>query len=161
MQETSGASKKIKIRRSTLRDIDVLVSHRRKMWEEIGRSSLKKHPIRDPPYRRWLLDLIPKKRFIGFLAVASDGKVVGSGGVWLRDEHPKPDSKRPMVPYLLSMYTVPEFRRNGIAAAIVKEAMNWCKKKGYNIMRLNASKMGRSVYSDLGWERTWEMRVHL
>ncbi len=161
MQKTHRVSKKIRIRRSTLRDIDVLVSHRRKMWEEIRRSSRGQHLIKDLPYRRWLLDLIPKRRFIGFLAVASDGKVVGSGGVWLRDEHPKPDSKRTTVPYLLSMYTVLEFRRNGVAASIVKEAMNWCKKKGYNIMRLNASKMGRRVYSDLGWERTWEMRAHL
>ena len=62
-----------------------------------------------------------------------------------------------MVPYVLSVYTRPEFRRKGLASMIVEEAMGWAKRHGYYKIVLHASKTGRKVYSQLGWKRTWEM----
>jgi len=59
------------------------------------------------------------------------------------------------------MYTEPKFRGRGLATRIVNEAMRWSKRNGHAVMTLHASKQGRSVYSRLRWERTWEMRVRL
>ena len=64
-------------------------------------------------------------------------------------------------PYLLSMYTEPDFRRRGVASMVVKEAINWCRKNKYERLMLHASEMGRKVYSQLGFKRTWEMRLDL
>lgn len=150
---------KFKIRRATRKDIDTLVSHRRRMWQDILRQEREKSGTKDRVYRKWLSDVMSRGKFVGFLAVADGGRIVGSGVIWLRETSPKPWSSRLEEPYLLSMYTEPELRGKGVATKIVKEAMKWSKKKGYKQFRLNASKMGRRVYADLGWERTWEMRV--
>ncbi len=44
---------------------------------------------------------------------------------------------------------------------IVDEAKRWSKKKGFPELALHASKMGRSVYSEHGFKRSWEMRARL
>ena len=155
------AERKFKIRRATQRDVDVLVVQRRKMWQHIMKEEGGKLRRDDKAYQKWLVDTMSKRRFIGFVAVGDGGKVMGSGGIWLRGVHPRPWSAKSVEPYLLSMYTEPKFRGMGVATGIVKEAMKWCKEKGHPSIRLHASEMGRNVYSDLGWERTWEMRVKL
>ena len=131
------------------------------MWHDIMRGELGKFRIDDTQYRKWIKDMIEKRKFVGIVAADDEGKIVGSGGIWLRDVHPRPWSSKSAEPYLLSMYTEPRYRGKGVATRIVKEAMKWCKKKGYSSARLHASNLGRRVYSKLGWKRTWEMRVSL
>ena len=70
---------------------------------------------------------------------------------------PSPGRPAGMVPYILSVYTTPEFRRKGLASMIIKEAMDWARKHHYHRILLHASLTGRKVYSQLGWKRTWEM----
>jgi GNAT superfamily N-acetyltransferase len=64
-----------------------------------------------------------------------------------------------MVPYVLSMCTRQEFRRNGLASMIMEEATEWGRRHGYRKVLLHASTTGRKVYSQLGWKRTWEMEI--
>ena len=152
----------IKIRRARLADLETLVVQRRKMFEDILHRSSSQNRIADVKYRKWVVEMIKKRRFIGFLAVCVEGEPVAGGCVWIREMHPSPWSEGKLrAPYLMSMYTRPLYRGRGIASSIVKEAMIWSKKKGYRTMILHASKSGRPVYSRLGWKRTWEMRVDL
>ena len=81
--------------------------------------------------------------------------------MWLQQVQPRPHRASMVQPYLLSMYTEPDFRRRGVASMVVKEAIRWCRKKGYEVLMLHASEMGRRVYSKLGFKRTWEMRLDL
>lgn len=154
-------SSKFGIRHATRSDIAVLVTHRRKMWQDIMRQERGELRINDREYQKWVIELMDRRKFIGIMAVSHSGKIVGSGAIWFREAHPRPWLKKLEEPYLLSMYTEPEFRGKGVATGIVKEAMRRCKKKGYQSIRLHASEMGRRVYSNLGWERSWEMRVKL
>jgi GNAT superfamily N-acetyltransferase len=157
------------IRRSTLRDIEILVSHRSKMWQEITKSSSSssRHLRFDSDaYRNWLFKMIAERRYVGFVAVTDGGRIIGSGGLWLHEVpwYPRKESmkkKKLEEPYLFSMYTEPEYRGKGIGTSIVKEAMKWCKKKGYRSARLHASKMGMRLYFKLGWKKTSEMHVKI
>ncbi|MGI0090163.1 MAG: GNAT family N-acetyltransferase [Nitrososphaerales archaeon] len=151
---------KITIKKATIRDLERLVSQRHRMFEDIVRRSPNEHAVADRLYRKWIVDMIRKKRFAAFLAVTEEGGYVAGGCVWIRETQPSPRYPLLRMPYLLSMYTEPEFRGIGLAARIVKVAMNWSKKKGYSMMSLHASVMGRRVYKKLGWKRTWEMRVN-
>ncbi len=99
-----------------------------------------------------------KRRLLhGYVVTTSGGRPAASGCVWLREMQPSPGHPHGMVPYVLSVYTRPEFRRKGLASMIVEEAMEWARKHGYYKVVLHASKTGRKVYSQLGWKRTWEM----
>ncbi len=153
-------SRKIKIRRASTRDIDILIDQRRRMFEDLHHWSDSEHEIGDRTYRRWALDLMRRKLFAGFIAFL-EGSPVAGGCVWLREIQPRPGLLVGRSPYLLSMYTKPEYRGLGLATRIVREAMKWSKSQGYGAMSLHASKLGRRVYKKIGWRRTWEMSVRL
>jgi len=150
------------IRRATTRDLDVLVHHRRRMFEDMGRPyTPDEHAVHDREYRRWAKRLMSKGEFVAWIAGMNGGAPAASGAIWLQERQPRPGQTDCRVPYLLSMYTEPDFRGRGLATRIVKEAMRWAKREGHRFMTLHASKQGRGVYSRLHWERTWEMHVKL
>jgi len=149
------------IRSATVRDLDVLVLHRRKMWEDLGEREPEVLDVADSVYRRWLRQRLQTKRLIGFVAEDSGGHVAASGCVWLQPMQPRPGRSRGAVPYLLSMYTELAHRRRGLATRIARQAIAWCRDNGHSRLTLHAAPQGRGVYRNLGFERTWEMRVRI
>src|SRR6266852_120181 len=150
-----------KVRRATARDVDLLAEHRQSMFDAMARAAPTKHAIEEDPYRTWVAEMMKLRLLHGYVITTDKGKVAASGCVWLRQVQPSQGRPASLVPYLMSMYTSPKFRRRGLASMIVKEATVWAKRKGYGRMTLHASSVGRKVYSQLGWKRTWEMEVDL
>lgn len=150
-----------RIRRATLRDLDTLVEQRHNMWHDIRRFTTMQHRTADKAYRKWVTVMMPRRRFVGFLAETREGKVVAGGCIWVKEAHPSPWSVRLTTPYLHSMYTDPSYRGKGIATMIVKEAIKWSKEKGFTTLSLHASDMGKNVYTRLGFKQTREMRIIL
>ena len=131
------------------------------MFDDMTGTTSTKQTIADDPYRSWAKEMMKRRLFHGYVVTTGNGKVAASGCVWLRQAQPSRGRPASLVPYLMSIYTSPEFRRKGLASMIVKETMAWAKKKGYRRMTLHASSVGKKVYSQLGWKRTWEMEVDL
>jgi GNAT superfamily N-acetyltransferase len=143
------------------RDLDVLVRHRRGMWIDLGIKEKAVLDEADRVYRKWAKSGFKNGSLVWWIAETRGGVEVGSGCIWLRAAQPRPNLKKRVQPYLLSMYTEPPFRRKGVASLVVKEAIKWCKKKGYSRLALHASRKGRGLYRKLGFSRTWEMRLNL
>jgi GNAT superfamily N-acetyltransferase len=152
----------LRLRRATAADVDLLVEHRRKMWLAIG-GRLRAHLDRaDPVYRRWVRRELAARHFFGFVVEAPDGRPAGSGAIWLVPTQPRPGRLgRPRLPYILSMFTEPEFRGRGVATQIVAAQVRWAEARGYARIVLHASPMGRSVYARLGFAAGNEMRLDL
>ena len=146
-----------KIPRATPKDIGLLVEHRRKMFEEMSRPTEEELSVHDESYRLWAREMMKRRLLHAYVVETPSGEPAASGGVWLREMQPSPGHPHGMVPYVLSVYTRPEFRRKGLASMILKEATEWARKHGHYKIVLHASRTGRKVYSQLGWERTWEM----
>jgi GNAT superfamily N-acetyltransferase len=142
-----------------VRDLDVLVRHRRGMWEEISDRTPREHDAADRAYRTWARTRLKDGRLVGFVATSADGTAAASGCLWMRENQPRPGWQDEVLPYLLSMFTEPAYRGKGLATRIVREAIAWAKAHGYTRMTLHASRFGRKMYRDLGFERTWEMRL--
>lgn len=115
----------------------------------------------DRVYRRWAGPRLANGSLPGRVAETKQRTVVGGGAVWLQPVQPRPGNDRRIQPYLLSMYTSPEFRGVGIATRIVREAIKWCRKAGYGELLLHGSKMGRRLYEHIGFKHTSEMRLDL
>ena len=152
-----GRAKGPAVTEATAEDIDALVDHRHNMFEDIRHRTPEEHLQGDRIYREWLGKTLKEKRAVFFVAKNGRGKVVASGGIWLREKQPRLSDRGGMAPYLLSMYTAPAYRHRGLATAIVARAEEWCRENGYNFVTLHASTMGRMLYSKLGWKRGWEM----
>jgi len=149
---------KVRIRYATLDDLDVLVHQRRGMWEDMEVPG--DYDAADRAYRRWARTRLKSGRLIGILAEVG-GRAVCGACIWLQDTQPRPHVPGRFLPYLMSMYTEPEFRRRGIATRVVREVIRWSRAHGYPRLVLHASDEGRPLYEKLGFEPTREMRLRL
>lgn len=156
-----AAKSGVRIRHATGRDLEVLVRHRRLMWEAIGDHTQEELDAADREYRNWARRRLKTGKLVGFLAEAPDGRILAGGCVWLRENQPRPGWNDRVIPYLLSMYTESGHRGRGLATRIVQEAIRWSRSQGYARLVLHASDEGRGVYEKLGFMRTWEMRYRL
>jgi GNAT superfamily N-acetyltransferase len=142
-------------------DVDILLAHRQGMWLDIHPDQGKEVKASNRKTRDWIKKQLAKGRLIGVIARTPEGKVAGSGCIWLREEQPRPTSKGFEMPYLMSMYTEKGFRRKGVGKLIVKRAIRWSRDHGYERLVLHASKEGRPLYEKLGFEPSTEMRLRL
>jgi GNAT superfamily N-acetyltransferase len=149
------------VRRATLKDLQVLVSQRHGMFEDIRHRPPGDHEVGDESYRAWARRKMKSGELVGYLATDRTGRVVAGGCVWLKEEQPGPGFPGGPIPYVMSMYTEPEFRRMGLATLILKRMARDARKDGRPWMTLHASKYGRKVYPRLGWKRGWEMYLDL
>jgi len=145
------------VRRATPSDIDVLVDHRHRMFEDIRHRKPREHRIGDDSYRAWALRKMKGGELTAYIVAAPDGHAAASGCVWLKEEQPGPGYPGGKLPYVLSMYTEPESRRMGLASKILKEMVRQAREDGHPWMTLHASRFGRKAYPALGWKRGWEM----
>ncbi len=151
----------VRLRRAKPTDLDVLVYHRRRIWEDMGEKNDAELDEQDRVYRRWACSRLKTGVLAGWVAETRRGRVVASGTVWLRPAVPRPGFIRGTQPFLLSMYTEPEWRNGGLASRILDEAIKWGKRKGFSEVLLHASSLGKHLYIQQGFRETSEMRLEL
>lgn len=94
---------------------------------------------------------IQSQTYICWLAL-HEGELVGVGGMKISQ---RPGSFR--VPdgrsgYIMNMYTLPAFRRQGIAKTILEKLITSGKAMGLHFFELHATKDGELVYQQNGFE---------
>jgi len=131
------------------------------MFVDMRAASARDLAVHDKAYPGWARRQMRAGRLVPFLVENASHDILGGGSVWLREVQPFPGFKGGKVPYLMSMYTNPEYRGKGIATMIVKKAIAWSRAHGYGSVTLHSSDMGRPLYEKLGWEATTEMELDL
>lgn len=142
-------------------DLELLVEHRLSMWHELRPEYRAKIERSRAHTRRWIKAKLGSRELVGFVARTRDGRVAGSGCIWLREEVPRPNNPLHVVPYLMSMYTVKDFRMQGVAREIVKRAVKWSRAHHHERVVLHSSDNGRRLYEEVGFVPTREMRLIL
>ncbi|MEZ4389027.1 MAG: GNAT family N-acetyltransferase [Candidatus Krumholzibacteriia bacterium] len=150
-----------RIRPATPADLDVVLHHRRRMFEDMGyadpdaltamvrvSSSLIGEGLADGSYRGWL-------------AETGDGSIVAGGGVMILRYHPNPLDPRPHRAWVVNMFTEPAHRRRGLARRLLDTIVGWCREEKMVHLYLHASRDGRPLYESLGFRSTNEMRLTL
>jgi GNAT superfamily N-acetyltransferase len=152
----------IRVRRAEIEDLKHLVHHRQAMFEEMGfrdAADLARVAQASNEYFREALRL---GTYVGWFAEdANAGKVVGGGGLVIAPWPGFPGENRAERVWILNMYTEPAARRQGIAKGLLKEMIEWCRKRGLRTVSLHASVFGRPLYESVGFEPTNEMRLKL
>ncbi|MDG6913197.1 MAG: GNAT family N-acetyltransferase [Nitrososphaerota archaeon] len=151
----------VRIREATLRDLPILIQHRRAMWQAIGTFSKGALDDGDTVYRRWLGKRLRSGEAAAFVAETGNHVPVGSGAVFLRDVDPFPGESRFRVPHIISMYTEQAHQGQGIASRIVKELEDWCRSGGYPVVTLTPTRPRPELYLRAGYERSWVMKKTL
>lgn len=108
--------------------------------------------------RDYFARAIPAGEWLAWVATADDtGEVVSTGGIVLRHEPPTPGNMCGVEAYVLNVYTLPEWRRRGIAEAIMRAIIEHCEREKIPRVTLRATEAGSRVYSKLGFEPGYEM----
>ena len=152
---------KYRIRPAVLQDLDAILHHRRRMFEDMGftdRQALDTMlAISIPLIRCGLTD----GTYRGWLAESSSHGVVAGGGVFVVQFPPHPIDPRPQRAWVVNMFTEPEHRRRGLARRLMQAIIEWCGAAGVRSLYLHASDDGRPLYESIGFKPTNEMRLAL
>jgi GNAT superfamily N-acetyltransferase len=157
------------IRLSTLSDAEVIGWHRARMFQDMG---LVPTELFDPFREKsvvHLRGLLASGNYFGWLTSTSDGpeKIIAGAGVILRRIPPFPlrrDNGQVTVAegrqgLIVNVFTEPEWRRLGLARALLEKILAWSRDQGIESLTLHASDDGRALYEQLGFIATSEMRL--
>lgn len=147
------------IRQATLADAPLIVTHRRRMFEDMGIADKGLLDAQEIGFQGWLRERLETGRYRGWFAVNAAGAVVAGAGLWLLDWPPGPTGIAPFRGYILNVYTEPAYRKRGLARGLVQAIIEWCHSQGITAISLHASDQGRPVYESLGFVPTNEMRL--
>jgi GNAT superfamily N-acetyltransferase len=89
-------------------------------------------------------------------------KIVGTSGIMFWRHLPGPTTLDGRKAVIANMYTLPEYRKRGIATELMKLQIEEAKTRGVYVINLSATEDGRKVYEKLGFVNDEnEMRLKL
>lgn len=152
----------MEFRLATIEDIDELVERRMAMRAEREGGPC---PINLEEFRiltkNYFTKHLPDESFIAWLALEQN-IIIATSGMCIYSVPPTYGNTSARVAYLVNMYTVPEYRNQGIAANLLKLLVEEAKKRGCGRISLNTSIAGRSIYENYGFtEVVGEMEYFL
>jgi len=154
-----------RIRRVTAADAGVLARHRAEMFRDMGELPDDLYDTLIDAARAYFTRAVADGRYVGWVAEQDDGsgEIVGGAGLQLRELLPRPDAARSRLVrgpqgLILNVYTERAWRRRGVADALMRELLRWCRGNGIDSVVLHASAEGRPLYEKLGFAPTNEMR---
>lgn len=83
--------------------------------------------------------------------VFDEARFVGAGGVSFFQVMPTYHNPTGRKAYIMNMYTVPEYRRRGIACKTLDLLVQEAKRSGIRAISLEATAMGRPLYEKYGF----------
>ena len=150
----------VTIRKATLADLEVLISHRLAMFRDMGFTDESILDEVRAAARVYFEAELPAGRYVAWLAEAG-GEVVAGAGVVLAAWPGGPWDGQSRRAWILNVYTEPAWRRRGLARRVMDVVLDWCRSERFRIVSLHASAEGRQLYAALGFKPTNEMRLTL
>ena len=128
-------------------ELDVFISMRiRQLREEGATEDIDLVPHLKDYYHRHMSD----GTFVSWLAMDGD-KIVGTSGMSFVEKPPYFGCPSGRIGLLSSMFTDPEYRRQGIAKELLSRVVEEARKYGCGVVQITASDMGVLLYTDFGF----------
>jgi GNAT superfamily N-acetyltransferase len=136
-------------RKLTTEDVDAFIEMRiQQLLEEGSEGTVDLTPALHDYYDKHLGD----GTFISWLAI-DNGRIVATSGISFIEKPPYYGNTSGMIGLLSSMYTLKEYRRKGIATALLDRVMNEAKLYGCSVVQITASDMGVLLYKNYGFKK--------
>lgn len=139
----------LSFRRMQEEDIPLFVQMRiDQLREEGAQSDIDLRPALLDYYHRHLAD----GTFISWLALDGEA-VVATSGMSFVEKPPYFSNPTGRIGLLSSMYTHPDYRRQGIAKQLLEKVVEEARQYGCGAIWITASDMGVLLYTDFGFEK--------
>ena len=134
-------------RRLTEADLEVFIEMRiHQLREEGATEEMDLKPALRDYYHRHMAD----GTFVSWIAVDGE-RIVGTSGMSFVEKPPYFGCPSGKVGLLSSMFTLEEYRRQGIAKALLTRVMQEAKEYGCGVVQITPSDMGMLLYTDFGF----------
>jgi len=94
---------------------------------------------------------VAAKTYICWMAMAEDS-VAGLGGMVIREQPAKFACPNGLTGYVMNMYTLPEYRKQGICAALLEKLTETAKEMHLHSLELHATPEGEPLYRKCGFK---------
>lgn len=149
------------IRSATIADAAIISSQRRAMFEDMRAADQDQLTEMQARFTDWVKPRIERGEYKGWLVTNESGEIVAGAGLWLMDSPPHATDTSGRRASILNVYTLPAFRRQGLARRLMQIVLDWCRANQIRTVVLQASNDGRALYESLGFKPTNEMRLQL
>ncbi len=137
----------IEYRKLTEKELDTFIEMRiRQLREEGAQEDIDLVPALQAYYDRHLAD----GTFVSWLALDGD-TIVGTSGMSFVEKPPYFGCPNGRIGLLSSMFTWPEYRRQGIARELLRRVIEESRAYGCGVVQITASDMGVLLYTDYGF----------
>ena len=144
---------RVSVRKAEIRELDTLMVWRMRVLREVfpvseGEDRKGIEENNKMYYRKHLADDTHTACF----AVDEDrDQIIGCGGICYQDEMPSPDNAGGKNGYLMNIYTLPEYRRQGIGRKIVEFLICDARDRGTEKIYLESSDAAKKLYYEIGF----------
>ena len=136
------------IRRATIDDIDQLVQLCLRLFEEAGEAT-DDEAVTEATHA-YFIQSLPQGTFLAWVA-ESEHHIVATSGLVIFERPPVPGNLSGKEAYVLNMYTLPEWRGQGLATGVLQEIIHFAKQAAIRRLWLHATESGRPVYEKAGF----------
>ena len=138
----------IEYRKLSEKELDVFIEMRiNQLREEGAKEDIDLKPALLDYYKRHMKD----GAFVSWLALDGNN-IIGTSGMSFVEKPPYFGCPSGKIGLLSSMFTNPNYRRNGIAKELLSRIVNEAKQYGCGTIQITASDMGVKLYTDFGFE---------
>ena len=138
----------IEYRKLSEKELDVFIEKRINQFREEGaKEDIDLKPALLDYYKRHMKD----GTFVSWLALDGNN-IIGTSGMSFVEKPPYFGCPSGKIGLLSSMFTNPNYRRNGIAKELLSRIVNEAKQYGCGTIQITASDMGVKLYTDFGFE---------
>jgi len=142
-------------------DLDVILGHRLRMFQDMGHHDVAALEKSVASSRPLLEQRLANGSYRGWLVEHPADGIVAGGGLITLDFQANPQDPEPRRTWIVNMYTEPAHRRRGLARTLMETMLDWCRTSGMRSVSLHASDHGRALYERFGFRPTNEMRLEL
>ncbi|MCR2805462.1 GNAT family N-acetyltransferase [Paenibacillus soyae] len=141
------------IRRAEHSDVEELVELRMALLQEVG-GLTNKTEIETVSHanKMYYEKHLKSEEYISFVA-ESQGKLIATSGLIIINRPPYLHNLLGMDAYIMNVYTIPTYRGNGIATALLDSCIEFAKNNHVGRIILTASADGLPVYEKRGFKR--------
>lgn len=138
----------IEYRKLSEKELDVFIEMRiNQLREEGAKEDIDLKPALLDYYKRHMKDCT----FVSWLALDGNN-IIGTSGMSFVEKPPYFGCPSGKIGLLSSMFTNPNYRRNGIAKELLSRIVNEAKQYGCGTIQITASDMEVKLYTDFGFE---------
>ena len=138
------------IRQAGIHDLETLMSWRMEVLREVfGIPAGQDMAALEQANRSYYQTMLKNEGHIACFGYQKE--IIGCGGICIYQEMPSPDNPTGMCAYLMNIFTLPQFRGQGVGEKIVRWLTEQAMQRGITKIYLETSDCGRNLYQKIGF----------